>query len=117
MANMVNPSKNMSGGGNVLYTHYVSISQHSPYADIAFEYRTSRAEPFASVQDLADELIAKGFTTKNKGYIMASGDGANGRCVAISIGNYGEEYTFFRCLGMNEDILFENATITDIVAS
>lgn len=117
MANMVNSSKNMSGGGNVLYTHYVSISQYSPYADIAFEYRTSRADPFASVQELADELIAKGFTTENNGYIMASGDGANGRCVAISIGWTGREYTFFRCLGMNENILFENATITDIVAS
>ena len=65
MVNFVNPVTNMNGGGNSLYTHYVTIKGEGSSADrsnvVYFLYKSDKATPFTSAQELYNDMAACGF--------------------------------------------------------
>lgn len=105
------------GGGNSLYTHYVTVYRVSNYITVAVEYKTSRATPFASAQDFADELKEKGFTVANNGYLPASGSGGNGVVYAISLNDSNENNWYFAIPDSQRGILISEAKFCDIIAT
>ena len=66
MLNIINPVTNMNGGGgNFLYTHYITIKGEGSSADrfnvVYFFYKSDKATQFTSARELYDDMAACGF--------------------------------------------------------
>lgn len=122
MLNIINPVTNMQGGGNSLYTHYITLSGSRDNIGCCIEYKTSRATPFTT-NEFFNELIAKGFTfnmTSTDAFLPATGVYGNGTSIfGIAADEPEDHYALLTSAGSEADTWLHRETgiFVDIVAS
>lgn len=110
------------GGGNSIYTHYITLSGSTENIGCCIEYKTSRATPFSSTE-FFNELIAKGFVFNMSGpdaFLPATGVYGNGTSIfGIAADEPKDHYALLTSAGYEADTwLHINVGIfVDIVAT